>query len=122
VPNTVFQAGSWFPLGELCCKSGRDIAQLLFCIHCYFPLDAFLPTDIVTEIRRWLTVTIGTVTIDMLHGFTKEGRPRRAGASGHPEFHTGIYEFLRRGDVDPAACAPTAVFNFCSNYLSASAI
>lgn len=110
VPNTVFQAGSWFPLGELCCKEGRDIAQLLYCIHCYFPLEEFLPTAIATTLRNWMQIPWSGGTADGLHGFTREGRPRRIGASGPPEFHTGIYEFLRRPEVDPVACAPVTVF------------
>lgn len=117
-PNTVFQAGSWFPAGELCCKLGRDIAQLLFCVHCYYPLDDYLPTDLCTEIRRWLQVEWSGGRADILHGFTKEGHPRRAGASGIPEFHTGIYEFLRRPEVDPPTCAPATVFAACCRYLS----
>lgn len=110
VPNTVFQAGSWFPMGELCCKEGRDIAQLLYCIHCYFPLDEFLPSPVATMLRNWMQIPWSGGVADGLHGFTKEGRPRRVGASGQPEFHTGIYEFLRRPEVDPVICAPVTVF------------
>lgn len=120
-PNTVFQAGSWFPPGELCCKVGRDIAQLLFCVHCYYPLEDFLSPALVEELRKWLQVSWSGGTADVLHGFTKEGHPRRATAKGHPEFNTGIYEFLRRPEVDPPACAPTNVFAACCRHLSASA-
>ena len=118
VPNTVFQAGSWFPLGELCCKTGRDIAQLLYCIHCYFPFREYLPPAVVTSLREWVQIPWDGGHADALHGFTKEGRPRRAGASGPPEFHTGIYEFLRRPEVDPATCAPVAVFRAAAQHLS----
>lgn len=117
-PNTVFQAGSWFPAGELCCKVGRDLAQLLFCIHCYYPLENYLSAELVAELRRWLQVSWTGGVADVLHGFTKEGHPRRAGARGLPEFHTGIYEFLRRPEVDPPTCGPLAVFAACCRYLS----
>jgi serine/threonine protein kinase len=119
VPNTVFQAGSWFPPGELCCKLGRDIAQLLFCIHCYYPLEDYLAADLVALLRGWLQVSWTGGTADILHGFTKEGHPRRTGAKGPPEFNTGIYEFLRRPEVDPPTCGPSAVFAACCRYLSA---
>jgi serine/threonine protein kinase len=113
-PMTVFQAGSWFPFGELCCKVGRDLAQLLFCIHCYFPLTDYLPPAVAASVRSWMQIPWGGGVADGLHGFTKEGRPRRSGASGIPEYHTGIYEFLRRPDVDPAACAPSSIFRECA--------
>jgi serine/threonine protein kinase len=118
VPNTVFQAGSWFPLGELCCKQGRDIAQLLFCIHCYFPLHQFLTHNVMEAVRRWMEIPWSGGVADALHGFTKEGRPRRSNATGEPEYNTGVYEFLRRADVDPASCAPQAIFRACAQHLS----
>jgi serine/threonine protein kinase len=112
-PMTVFQAGSWFPFGELCCKVGRDLAQLLFCIHCYFPLTDYLPAAVAAAVRSWMQIPWSGGVADGLHGFTKEGRPRRSGAAGVPEYHTGIYEFLRRSDVDPASCAPSSIFREC---------
>lgn len=118
-PMTAFQAGSWFPFGELCCKVGRDLAQLLYCIHCYFPLTDYLPAEVVMAVRSWMQIPWSGGVADGLHGFTKEGRPRRSGATGIPEYHTGIYEFLRRPDVDPVACAPSSVFRECVRlYLS----
>jgi serine/threonine protein kinase len=108
-PLTAFQAGAWFPMGELCCKSGRDLAQLLFCIHCYFPLQTYLPPTIAAAVAQWLQIPWSGGVADALNGFTKEGRPRRAGAT-HPAYDTGIYEFLRRPDVDPVACSPLAIF------------
>jgi len=112
-PLTAFQAGSWFPFGELCCKAGRDIAQLLYCIHCYYPFEEYLTSSVAGTIRRWLQIPWSGGVADGLHGFTKEGRPRRSGASGHPEYNTGIYEFLRRPEVDPTLCAPIHVFREC---------
>lgn len=116
-PMTVFQSGSWFPLGELCCKAGRDLAQLVFCIHCYFSLDQFITGAITDVIRQWMAIPWSGGVAEGLHGFTKEGRPRRTGARGHPDYNTGIYEFLRRPDVDPAALAPATVFKECVRHL-----
>lgn len=116
-PNTVFQSGSWFPMGELCCKQGRDLAQLLYCVHCYFPLNTYLPPAIWSDVRSWMQIPWSGGTADAFHGFTKEGRPRRAGAAGKPEYHTGIYEFLRRTDVDPVACAPVTIFRECARLM-----
>lgn len=112
-PMTAFQAGSWFPFGELCCKLGRDLAQLLFCIHCYFPVDDYLPATIASAVRSWMQIRWSGGIADGLHGFTREGRPRRRDATEHPEYNTGIYEFLRRSDVDPESCEPVRVFREC---------
>ena len=114
-PVTVFQAGSWFPMGELCCKAGRDIAQLIFCMHCYFPVEEYLLADVAAVVRAWMKIPWSGGVADALFGFTKEGRPRRTGSKGAPEYHTGIYEFLRRPDVDPTTCAPLAIFRACHN-------
>jgi len=112
-PTTVFQAGSWFPMGELCCKAGRDLAQLIFCIHCYFPIDQYLTAPVATAVKAWMQIPWSGGVADALHGFTKEGRPRRAAATDSPEYNTGIYEFLRRPDVDPTTCSPIAIFKAC---------
>jgi hypothetical protein len=114
-PTTVFQAGSWFPMGELCCKAGRDLAQLIFCIHCYFPVTEYLTPAVATVVKSWMQIPWSGGIANALEGFTKEGRPRRAGAKGHPEYNTGIYEFLRRPDVDPTTCSPIAIFKACQS-------
>ena len=114
-PMTVFQAGSWFSMGELCCKAGRDIAQLLYCVHCYFPVEEYLTPVVAAAVRSWMQIPwIGGVA-DALNGFSKEGKPRKKGL---PEYNTGIYDFLRRPDVDPTACAPLTVFKACRGLLS----
>lgn len=118
-PLTVFQAGSWFPMGELCCKAGRDLAQLIYCIHCYFSVDEFLTAEVAAAVREWMRIPWTGGVADALHGFTKEGRPRREGSKGSPEYHTGIYEFLRRPDVDPTACSPAIVFRKSQELLNA---
>jgi len=112
-PVTAFQAGVWFPMGELCCKAGRDLAQLLFCIHCYFSVDEYLTPEIAAAVRLWMQIPWSGGVADALHGFTKEGRPRRASVKSRPEYNTGIYEFLRRPDVDPETCAPLEIFKAC---------
>jgi len=112
-PMTVFQAGSWFPVGELCCKEGRDLAQLLYCIHCYYPFETYLPASLFAVVRSWLQVPWSGGVADLMQGFTKEGRP----SVGPAEFHTGIYEFLRRPEVDPVTCAPLTVFRAIAGLL-----
>jgi serine/threonine protein kinase len=110
-PNTVFQAGSWFPSGELCCKAGRDLAQLIYSIHCYFPLERYLTAPVAKAVREWMRIPWTGGIADALTGFTKEGRPRHGSARGHAEYNTGIYEFLRRPEVDPESCDPRHIYH-----------
>ncbi|NDE15516.1 hypothetical protein EBZ80_11355 [bacterium] len=110
-PVTAFQTGSFFPMGELCCKAGRDLAQLIFSIHCFFSLERYLPRSLYGAVRGWMTVRTRDVgRICMLDGFTEEGVPLVGGA---PDYNKGIYEFLRRGDVEPVACEPATLFREC---------
>ena len=87
------------------------MAQLLYCIHCYFPVDTYLTEPVAETVRRWMTIPYKGGVIDALAGFTKDGRPRRS--KNTPEYHTGIYEFLRRADIDPSTCSPLNIFREC---------
>jgi serine/threonine protein kinase len=112
-PMSAFQTGSFFPTGDICCKAGRDLAQLIFCIHCFFPLDRYLPRSLYEVVRRWMTVvTRSHGRICMLDGFTEGGVPLVA-TSGPVDYNKGIYEFLRRDDVEPVACEPVSLFREC---------
>jgi serine/threonine protein kinase len=114
-PLATFQAGSWFPAGDLCCKPGRDLAQLIYCIHCFFPLDEYLPAALAATVRRWMVVRLRSgEVIDLLGGFTEEGEPLRLRSrSDRVTYNKGIYEFLRRADTEPTACDPVALFREC---------
>lgn len=105
---TLFQAGSWFPFSDICYKKGRDLAQLIYCINCYFPLDEYLTPDMYGAIRNIMRITWSGGTANALDGFTKEGEPRMAKTC---TYDTGIYEFLRRDEVDPILCEPSNVFS-----------
>jgi hypothetical protein len=48
----------------------------------------------------------------MLDGFTESGVPLVA-TGGPVDYNKGIYEFLRRDDVEPVACEPVALFKEC---------
>ena len=108
--TTAFQAGSWFPMGDFCCKVGRDIAQLIYCIHCYFPLEEYLTPTIVAAVQQWMTIPWSGGVANALNGFSQKGTPIQRSP---PEYHTGIYEFLRKPSVDPILCDPLRVFRAC---------
>ena len=112
-PDTVLQAGSWFPFNDLCCKKGRDIAQLIYCIQCYFPLEKYLTPEFYKVVAAWMMIPWSGGVANALEGFSKAGIPN----GGKAEYHTGIYEFLRRADVDPDTCEPAAIFAACCAHI-----
>jgi serine/threonine protein kinase len=113
-PATVFQAGSWFTLQDMCCKKGRDIAQLLYCINCYFPLETYLTPEFFKLLSSWMQIPWACGIANALEGFRKDGVPN----GGTPVYNTGIYEFLKRADVDPLACEPATIFAACCSSLN----
>ena len=108
--RTLFQAGSWFPFSDICHKKGRDLAQLIYCINTYFPLEDYLTSEMLTTVKELMKVVWHGASVSLLGGFTKEGLP----SSVKPAYHTGIYEFLRRDAIDPD-CEPTKVFRLMAN-------
>jgi serine/threonine protein kinase len=107
--GTMFQAGSWFPFSDTCFKKGRDLAQLIYYIHCFYPLDQFLTKELYEIVRGLMQVKWSGGVLNILDGFTVDGLP-----SHRAEYHTGIYEFLRRDEVDPISCEPLAIFKLLS--------
>jgi hypothetical protein len=113
-PMSAFQASSYFSMREMCCKVGRDLAQLIYCLHCYFPLHEFLPWELYRDVRSWVQVPWAGGTADLLHGFADEaGTPQAASVRAAPKYDKGIYEFLRRAEVDAPACEPVRLFAAC---------
>jgi serine/threonine protein kinase len=104
--GTLFQAGSWFPYSDICYKKGRDLAQLIFCIHCYFPLDKYLTAELYEVVKGLMQIKWSGGTANCLAAVSKDGVP----SHGCPCYDTGIYEFLRREEVDPIQCEPANVF------------
>jgi serine/threonine protein kinase len=104
--GTLFQAGSWFPFSDICYKKGRDLAQLIYCINCFFPLEHYLTPEFYEVVKGLMQTRWSGGTVNCLAGISKDGTP----VQGCPCYDTGIYEFLRREEVDPILCEPTNVF------------
>jgi serine/threonine protein kinase len=117
---TIFQAGSWFPLGEVCCKSGRDIAQLLYCINCYFPFRRFLTYGFYLELRKLTKLQWNDREINLLDGVKEDGTPdEQTFLPARPQYTTGIYEFLRNDTISLDRCEPERIFQLCCSLLPA---
>lgn len=132
-------AGTWFLPSDGGGKPGRDLAQFLYCLHCYFPLHAYFSDALVGTIADALRVPTRTGgVVELLHGINEDGSPLSAcpasGDSGAdrgsregdaarprrgPTFHSGIYTFLHRPDVDLDACSPRALLHRLRGNLAA---
>lgn len=105
--STLVGAGSWFTMDDDCCKEGRDLAQLIFSLHCHFPLGDYVSPEYVAFFTKVMTATDHGRPIQILNGFTVDGHPH---TRGQPVvYHNGVYAFLKRNSVEIPLCAP-AVF------------
>lgn len=118
-PASILQAGRWFGATDACFKSGRDLAQLIYCLNCYYPLHLYLTDAVFTVVQRWMQVRYKGGEVNMLGGVSKKGDPNMDWVS--PQFHEGIYNFLQREDVNPVACRPSAVFRSVCQMISTAA-
>lgn len=105
--STLVGAGSWFTMDDDCCKEGRDLAQLIFSLHCHFPLAEYVGPAYLAFFTKIMTATDHGRPIQILNGFTVDGYPH---TRGQPVVHhNGVYHFLKRNSVEIPLCAP-AVF------------
>lgn len=105
--STLVGAGSWFTMDDDCCKEGRDLAQLIFSLHCHFPLGDYVGPEYLAFFTKVMTATDHGRPIQILNGFTVDGRPL---IRGQPVvYHNGVYHFLKRNSVEIPLCVP-AVF------------
>jgi hypothetical protein len=107
---TMIGAGSYFSPDDDCLKPGRDLAQFLYSLHCYFslqnhitkPLFDFLHAAVRAEKRG----TFGTAHIDLYKGVDDGGKPiAGAGLPASITYNDGIYTFLRDCAVEVPGCA-----------------
>ena len=102
------EAGSYFGSRYTCFKRGRDICQYIYSIHCVFPLETILSTELYKCVRKLMTVKYRFGTADLLLGVSTDGTPSLF-QRGSVDFDEGIYLFLRRKEVDPYFCAPEII-------------
>ena len=103
--STLLGAGSWFTMDDDCCKEGRDLAQLIFSLHCHFPLADYVGSELLAFFTKVMTAIDHGRPIPMLHGFSVDGYPL---TGGQPVvFHNGVYHFLKRNSVEIPLCKPS---------------
>jgi serine/threonine protein kinase len=104
---SLLEAGSWFGPTDSCFKTGRDLTQFIYCMECYFPSAIYFTPDLAALIKKWMRVSYSGGEANLLYGVQEDGRPN--GIPLKLKFDTGIYEFLRRSEVNPSHCSPQAV-------------
>jgi serine/threonine protein kinase len=126
-------AGTWFLPTDDCLRPGRDLAQLLYCLHCYFPLHLYLPRALYATLLRCCMATApgGGPPVCLLRGVTEDGSPLtplpppppaprvpRAAQPQQPQqprgrvlFHAGVYQFLQQPGATVPLCAPRALLH-----------
>jgi serine/threonine protein kinase len=107
---TLFGAGSYFSPDDDCLKTGRDLAQFLYSLHCCFPLQKFINKPLFDFIHSAVVAEkrgiLGTAFVDLYKGIDASGRP--ISVSRVPEsitYNDGIYAFLKESGVDVPGCA-----------------
>jgi len=111
------QAGSFFGSRFSCFKKGRDIFQYIFAIHCYFPLQKYLSERLFSAITKWMTLDYEGKTVNILNGVHADGTP----STVFPPivvYNEGIYNFLRKPNIDPLSCSPKNILLEITNYLN----
>jgi len=111
---SMLAAGSWFGPTDPCFKSGRDLVQFIFCVECYFPRRRYFSDSLCLLIEKWMTVSYSEGTAHLWYGISAMGRPFLN--QQKLMFDTGIYEFLRRTEVNPSHCAPQKILEDIQTY------
>lgn len=109
------QAGSYFGSRTACFKVGRDMCQYLYSLHCYFPFQDYLSDKLIKLVSGWLTVGSRYGMSNLMNGLSERGTPCSK-PMDKIEYNEGIYLFLRRSEVDPIHCSPSAILKDIDNY------
>ena len=112
------QAGSYFGSRSACFKTGRDMCQFLYSLHCYFPFEKYISEKLIALIKPWLTVKYKYGVANLLNGLYENGSPSIVKLD-KIEYNEGIYIFLKKEEVDPIHCGPKAILADLEKYAKA---
>lgn len=112
------QAGSYFGSRVACFKTGRDMCQFLYSLHCYFPFEKYISEKLIAVIKPWLTVKYKYGVANLLNGLYENGSPSIVKLD-KIEYNEGIYIFLKKEEVDPIHCGPKAILADLEKYAKA---
>lgn len=104
---TLLGAGSYFRAEDDCLKKGRDLAQFLYSLHCFYPLQEAVTPAFFETLHNALKATRRDRTYDLLMGLDSIGTPLvHATLPRTIKYNNGIYLFLRDNTVDVPGCEP----------------
>ena len=107
---TLFGAGSYFTPDDDCLKTGRDLAQFLYSLHCYFPLQNYVTKPLFDFIHAAVLSekrgAFGTAYVDLFKGIDAAGKPiNTSRLPSSISYNNGIYAYLKESSVDVPGCA-----------------
>lgn len=108
---TLLGAGSYFGTESDCLKQGRDLAQLLYSLHCAFPLQKYVTRQMFDVLHAAMRAERGKGLFkrryDLFMGIDSIGNPLTSGTlPSSIKYNNGIYLFLRDNEVDVPGCEP----------------
>lgn len=113
--ESLVEAGAWFGPAHVCFKKGRDLCQFLYCLYTYFPFYNYVSPQAYMLFKKWLSVQYNEGEAKLVNGVHSDGRPHSS-FTQKPMFNTGIYEFLRRPEVDPENATPEIILQDIHNF------
>lgn len=111
------QAGSFFGSRFSCFKHGRDIFQYIYSIHCYYPLHEYLSSKLFSIVTKLMTLEYEGKTVNLLNGVSTNGAPLDV-LPPIVVYNEGIYNFLKKPNIDPLNCSPKNVISEIEKYLN----
>jgi serine/threonine protein kinase len=104
---SLLSAGSYFRAEDDCLKKGRDLAQFLYSLHCFYPLQEAVTPAFFEILHAAMKATRRDRSYDLLMGLDSIGTPLvHATLPRSIKYNNGIYLFLRNNDVDVPGCEP----------------
>jgi hypothetical protein len=124
--QTLVSASAWFEADPTCMKYGRDMAQFLYALHCYYPLQEYISSELF-ELFTNVTEAVETDAEfkvlskhKLFAGFDWTGKPNPLGKKDKlpekPAFDEGIYNYLEKSGVDVPGCRPKTLLHTLGNY------
>ena len=124
--QTLLSACSSFDGDARCMKYGRDMAQFLFALHCKFPLQEYISTELfeilmdVTEAVETNSDSKAETRHNLLLGFDHNGKTYTFGkkptSKDKPVFNEFIYAYLEKPEVEVPGCRPITLLQTLGKY------
>jgi hypothetical protein len=113
--SCVISAGSWFEIGDLCFKKGRDLCQFLYALHAAYPLYQYVSAPFYSFISSSMIVNKNGTPVNLLFGVKTDGTPNLSPGQ-RVVFDQGIYTFLKSEETAIPGCEPLQFLSALKKY------